>query len=709
MPPVFRILGALEVWSDEQRVPIVGIRHQRVLVMLLLSENRVVPLDRLVEAAWDDEPPATAARQVRKIVANLRRHIPGGAGLIVTDDPGYRMALTADQLDLSRFNAAVAKAKEADPADARSELRDALALWRGPVLAGHGGRVIDAVSAGLDERRLSATERLLELRLDLGEGREVIEELRELAQQQPLRERPRGMLMVALYRSGRQADALAEYDRLRHDLADELGIDPGRELVALHERILRNDPGLDPPEPPAAPAVTAVPAAPAAPSPQALPHDLPDFVGRSAELRRLRDAVTRPANPARILNINGMGGTGKTSLAVHAAHSLAADYPDGQLFVELHGFTSGRRPVDPALALDTLLTGIGMPHDRIPESLAGRISLWRTATATRRMLVVLDNAIDSAQVEPLLPGAHENLTLITSRSYLAGLDGAVPLSLGLLGETDSLDLLAGTLGLDRLVAEPEAARRLVRHCGRLPLALRIVAARLHNRPHWSMEHLVERLLDADGNLGELVAEHRSVATTIGLSYDAMRPEQRNLFQQLGMVPVCDFDAYVAAAIAGRPRGETLDLLESLLDARLLEPLGSTRYTLHDLVRGYAQGLAADARPPQLLNTRRRVLEYYIRVAGTAAALLVPGRAHPPADLSHPPADTPPIRDAVGALDWFDAERANLLGAVTAARRGGLHWHARRLATELSHYLKLRGSYEEEQNEVLRATAHTPVN
>lgn len=688
----FRVLGSLEVWSGDQRIPVVGVRHQRVLAMLLLAANRVVSLDRLVEAAWDDEPPATAARQVRKTVANLRQRLPGGPDLIVTEDPGYRMVLATEQLDLSQFDEGIARAKRLNPADAVVELRAALALWRGPVMVDNGGQIIQAVATVLAERRLNVTERLLELRLSLGEAREVVDELRGLVSEHPMRESLRGMLMLALYRTGRQAEALAEYDRLRKHLSDELGIDPGRHLSTVYERILRSSPELDAP-------ATGQAAVATGPAPRSIPHDLPDFVGRSPELARLMEIVDEPAEHLlKIVTINGMAGSGKTAFAVHAAHQLAARYPDGQMFVDLHGFAVGRRPVEPAEALDALLTGVGVPFDRIPGTVEGRISLWRTVAAQRRTLIVLDNAVDSAQVQPLLPGMCCCLVLVTSRSYLAGLDGAVPLSLDLLTEDDALQLLAGTLGGTRLDSEREAALDLVRSCGRLPLALRIAAARLRNHPQRDIRYLTDRLRDAHGRLGELVAENRSVAATIGLSYEALKPEPGDLFRLLGTLPGCGFDAYIAAAVTGRPLAEAEELMEELLDAHLLVLTGGTHYAFHDLVRDYAQSLV-DTDGAGAPQARQRVLDYYVLVAGVAAGFLRRAVVPPPTGAT----EIPPVADAAAALDWFDAERANVMATVAAADQDGREWDARQLAGHLAVYLELRGHYEQEL-EILRAAA-----
>lgn len=474
--------------------------------MLLLEAGRVVPVARLVEATWEKDPPVTAAHQVRKAVADLRRRVPTGTEVIATDGPGYRVVVADDQVDLLEFDALTRAAgqalREGERSAAAEALRSALALWRGSVLSGTGGPIIEAAATALEERRLAAAEQFFDLCLALGESGELISGLRALITQHPLRETLRGQLMLALYRSGRQAEALKEYGEVRELLVDELGIDPGPRLAKLYEAILRDSPELAAPERPApvtvapvrpvpepaaaadpapepAPAVTeategAAPEAPArteadregepgtrttpVDAPCTLPYDLPDFTGRAKELAELFDYVQDEGRGseryARIVAIDGMGGMGKTTLAVRAAHRLADRYPDGQLHIDLHGFTPGREPVTPAAALDGLLRTLGTPGDRIPEDLEGRTAVWRSKLDGRRMLLLFDNAVDAAQIRPLLPASPGSLALITSRGRLLDLDGVEWVSIGMMEPEDSTSLMAETLGATRVAAEP---------------------------------------------------------------------------------------------------------------------------------------------------------------------------------------------------------------------------------------------------------------
>ncbi|HEV7629149.1 MAG TPA: BTAD domain-containing putative transcriptional regulator, partial [Streptomyces sp.] len=530
--PDFSVLGSLEVRSGSDPVPVNGALQRRVLAVLLLEVGRVVPISRLVMAAWDEQPPDSAEHQVRKTVAKLRRRLPHGPETIVTDGPGYRALVDAEQLDLLRYQGLLRQARElletGEAERAAARLREALALWRGPVLSGSGGRVVDAASTALEEQRLTAAEQLYDLRLDAGEAAEITGELRALVGEHPLRETLRSRLMLALYHSGQQAAALEEFARVRGHLADELGIDPGAELTGLHERILRQDPSLARPR--RSPARAQLPDTGA---PHALPFDVPDFSGRASELKWICEAARRaPEGSPTVLAIDGMGGGGKTALAIRAAHHLAEQYPSGRLFVDLHGFTPDHVPLSAFHAQGDLLAAAGIPSNEIPTVPAGRGALWQSYMRGRRMLLVLDNAAASDQVRALIPASSDSLVLITSRPRLTGLDGAEWLSVGALPEVESHELLRNALGAERVESEPEAALELLRLCGGLPLAVRIAAARLANRPRWSVQRLVDRLRDHERRLDELTSEGRGVAGALLLSYQSMPQEQRRAFRLL---------------------------------------------------------------------------------------------------------------------------------------------------------------------------------
>jgi DNA-binding SARP family transcriptional activator len=700
----FRILGPLEAWVGRERQQLGGPRQERVLAVLLLEANRVVPLYRLVDAAWGEDPPNTAPHQVRKMVADLRRRLPGPASLIVTDGPGYRIVVGDDQLDLRMFEVRLARAREAEAAglasNAVTQLQAALALWRGPALAGLGSPLIRSAAEALDERRMTALDHLLDLRLASGEARELVGDLRTLVAEYPLREGLRGQLMLALYRSGRQAEALQTYDEGRRLLADELGIDPGPELARRYEEILRNDPDLHLPAAPAEPASGAAGglpayAVPGRPPPAMLPYDLSDFTGRMEELEGvLRVAGKRSDRRPTVITIDGMAGVGKTTLAVHAAHRLAEQFPDGQLFVDLHGFTPGREPVDPGEALSIMLGALGVPGDQIPVDVVARAAAWRVQAAGRRLLVLLDNAANTAQVRPLLPGSGGCLVLVTSRSRL-GVDGAVPVPVVLPSEADSLNLVQRLLGEDWLDAEPADVAELIEVCGRLPLALRIAVTRLNNRPQWTVGYLVTRLRREERRLGELALDDRSVEAAVGLSYRGLTPEQQRMFRLLGQHPGGDFDPYAGAALAGISREDAEAELEDLLDARLLLQRQVGRYTFHDLLRSYAQGTARAGPEPDLADAVHRLLDYYLHTADTAAYLIQPGRFRVDLELANPPAEVPSLTSRSEALAWYDAERHNLVAVTRYAISHRMDRHATELPRAFTMYLLLRGQVQDE--------------
>ncbi|MFI6472709.1 AfsR/SARP family transcriptional regulator [Streptomyces sp. NPDC050516] len=726
--PRFNILGPLEGWADGKRLRLGGAIHERVLASLLLEAGRTVPVTRLVEAAWNDNPPATAAHQVRKAVAELRRRIPGGGEVVVTDGPGYQVALGAVELDLTEFSAQVRRASlaggEGQPAEAADALRRALDLWRGPALSGTGSDLLEAAATMLEERRVAAAEQLAELRLSAGETGDLVADLRDLVAQNPLRETLRGHLMLALYRGGRQAEALEEYHKVRDLLVEELGIDPSSRLSELYEAILREAPEVQAPAPrPAAPrdnapaehAAAAAPAKEPAPrdrpkqddpseAPCTLPYDLADFTGRDRELSTLLASMTgagssmsgrgEPGRTSAIVAIDGMGGSGKTSLAVHAAHTAAADFPDGQLHIDLRGFTPGETPMTPAAALDSLLRALGTSSDHIPDDVPGRAALWRSTLAGRRVLLLLDNAADAAQVLPLLPASPGCLVLVTSRERLLDLDGADWLSVGPMSPEDGTLLIEEVLGRARVAAEPEAAAELVLLCGRLPLALRIVTARLRNRPRWTLSYLVDRLRDETYRLEELSAGERSVAATLQLSYQAMEEGHRAAFRVLGLHPGADVDAHAAAALLGTDTRSAETVLERLLDVQLLQQPDIGLYRFHDLVRTFAQSQSRPATEQDDTAAVRRLLDYYLTATEAACTRLFPGRSPRPTQLAPYEGEVPRFADMEQTRRWFDHEHASLVASVSLADRHGFDRHTVSLTRNIVFRLNALGRYDE---------------
>jgi DNA-binding SARP family transcriptional activator/tetratricopeptide (TPR) repeat protein len=693
----FKVLGPLEVWTERGRLNLRGPKQQHVLAVLLLSNDRMVPVDRLVDAAWQGNLPATAMHQVRKIIADLRKNL--GDKLIVTDGPGYRMHLGDEQLDLNLFDLRLARADEAIasglPENAAIQLDLGLQLWRDTALCGLGGPVLGPAIMQLDERRLAATERLIDLRLSLGQAAAVVTELHLLVQRHPLRENLRAQLMLALYRTGRQAEALRAYVDARRVLADELGVDPGPHLSRLYEQVLRGDPELD--VRPVAPAIRLGPP-PAiveepATSPNMLPYSLPDFAGRAAELASVVERATAATDRGRlvIVTIDGMAGVGKTSLALHASYAIADRFPDGQLFIDLRGHVEGTEPLDPMEALEQLLQAVGAGGEQIPDELAARSAMWRARMAGKRMLVVLDDAVDIGQIRPLLPGAAGCLLLVTSRARITDLDGVAPISLRPMTDQESIDMLGRIIGEAQVSESAEEVRELVEVCGHLPLALRIVAARLRNRPMWTVADLVRRLRVEDQRLDELSVGNRSVSTAIEMSYRRLPFNARRLFRYIGMTLGKDFGVHAAAAIADMPLAPTGRILEGLLDAQLLHQPHPDRYTLHGLLREYAlrAGRAEDTES-QRQEAFRRLLDFYLVTAGEAAARIHPGRRRLPLRVTPPAAGLPPLDSQADGLAWFDQEQDGLFAAIAHIAEHGPDLHGSHLPRAMASYLQIRG-------------------
>jgi DNA-binding SARP family transcriptional activator/tetratricopeptide (TPR) repeat protein len=664
----FRLLGPVEARVAGRPVPLGGPRATRALAALLLADGRVVGVDALVDALWDGPPPATAVHQLHKVIGTLRRRVP-----VETVGRGYRLA--ADDLDVTAFDRLVAAGSAAD-------LAAALALWRGPALAGVSSLALRAAAAGLDERRVAAAEALARLRLAAGRADLVAAELPALVAAHPLRESLRVLLVTALHRCGRRADALAAVADARAVLAEELGLDPGPALTEAHARVLRGDPAPAPtpdlaPAPAAAPGPEPVPAGGLAAV--TLPYDLPDFAGRVAELDRLL-----AAGPAVVITaIDGMAGVGKTALAVHAAHRLAAAYPDGRLFCDLHAHTAGSAPLDPAAALHRLLRMAGAAPDTIPDGLDERAARWRAELAGRRVLVVLDNAASAAQVRPLLPGSPDCLVLVTSRRRLGVVEGATVLSLDVLPAADALALFAAVAGADRVAAEPAAAAEVVELCGRLPLAVRIAATRLAHRPQWTVAALAGRLR---ARPAELALADRGVAAAFALSYADLPAAGQRLFRLLGRHPGADFDAWSVAALADLTVRAAEDGLEALVDAHLLRPAGPDRYTFHDLLRAYARDLGpADA------AAAARLHDFYL-AAATAATDLV-GREARRFDPGAGSWDLPPLDGLDGALGWLGAEHATLVAVALATPDWRLACVLRAYFEHGGHFADWRATHE----------------
>lgn len=602
----FGVLGAIVVRRDGVPVDAGHAVQQRVLAALLVDADRAVSADTLVDRVWGDAEATTGRTKLYGYVSRLR-HVLAGAGATLTRERyGYRLAVEPALVDLHRFRELSGSARGAGTDDqAEAYLREALGLWRGSAFAGVDTPWFNAQRDLLDGERLTAELELVDVRLRLSQHHWLVDELRSRAAAHPLDERVVGQLMLALYRCGRQAEALEGYERARRRLAEELGVDPGAALRRLQERIIAADPELAvvragvslAPERPAdedGAVVSPVNATGRQPVPRLLPADLSLFVGREAELREVHQLFDRGAAGPVTLLVTGPAGVGKTAFAVRKGHRLASRFPDGQLHADLRGF--GDEPAEPFTVLGTFLRALGTVGGSVPAELGERIHLYRTLLAQRRVLVVLDNAAGAEQVRDLMPSGGRCGTLITSRTTLSGVSGR-RIVLGELSSVTGLALLREMLGPTRTGAEPDAARSIVETCGGLPLAVWVAGARLAARPHWPLAKVAGALADEQRKLDELTVGHIAVRASLGLTYRGMGAVTKRALRMLALLPGPDFAAWALSALLDVGLSEAETVLDDLVEVHLVQTgaVAATgiRYQLHDLVRLFARERAEE--------------------------------------------------------------------------------------------------------------------
>jgi DNA-binding SARP family transcriptional activator len=605
-----RLLGPVDVTNGDVPRPVAGLRRKAVLAVLGLHAGETVSVERLIDVVWGEQRPVTAANTLQNHVAYLRRLL-GVRTAIMARPPGYVLDLPGEATDIAAAERLIQEGNEAtDPVRSASLLRSALTLWRGRPLDDIAGAPwLDLQANRLEELQLVAVQALVEVRLALGEHLQLLPELERLTQYHPLHERLHGQRMVALYRAGRQAEALEVFQRLRRRLDDELGIEPSPATRDTQAAILRQDTGLN------APAMPVTVARAHHPSPAQLPIGVSAFAGRDAELGQLDAVLAEYSSPASVAisAISGTAGVGKTALAVHWARMVAARFPDGQLYVNLRGFDPSGSPLDPAQALHGFLDALGVPAGRIPAGLDARSALFRSVLAGRRVLVVLDNARDSEHVRPLLPGAPGCLALITSRcrlNPLAVTESAHVLALGPLAPVEARALLACRLGAAGIAAEPDATDEIIARCARLPLALAIIAARAAARPTMPLSQLAAELHDAAQGPDALDAfdggdPASDLRTVFSWSYHPLSDGAARMFRLLGAHPGPDVAAPAAASLAGIPIRQAQARLAELTRANLLVEHVAGRYTFDVLVRTYATELAHTVEPQPDRQTRGR--------------------------------------------------------------------------------------------------------
>ncbi|MQA82543.1 MAG: tetratricopeptide repeat protein [Streptosporangiales bacterium] len=668
----FSVLGPLRVVRDGRDVPIPAAKERGLLAALLLDANRWLTTERLIDHLWGDDPIPSARQTLIVYVHRLRGAL--GRDRIPGADHGYRIKVGPGELDLADFESLTERADEAERRGelsfASDLLHEALGLWRGEPLTDVSSESLHSeVVQPLTQRRLAVTERRYELELALGRSRDTAVELRRIVAEHPLRERLWGLLIRALYASGRRAEALAAYREVAAHLAGELGIDPGAELQELHQSVLTGT--LATAEAPAQGTETPVVTPPVV-SPRQLPAAPAGFVGRQTSVDRLLSWFGADAE-APTVHLHGPPGVGKSALAVHIGHLLVDRFPDGQLFVDLRGF-SAEQALRPADVLPRFLRTLGVPAEQVPADVDEQAAMFRSRLAGRRVLVVLDNAATPEQVRPLLPGEPGCGVIVTSRNQLrplVALDGAKPFPLDVLTEQEATALLADRVDAARVSAEPEALARIAESCGRLPLALRVAGANLALRPHERVADYATEL-DKGGRLLRLWAgdDRSAVQAAFHLSYTALDPDARRLFRQLGLIPGADFTTEAAAALTGGT--DVRRPLDTLVAASLLQQQAVDRYRLHDLVRDYASQrvLDEDGRAAAA-GARQQLFDWYVRK--TDAALLPQTAAH--YRLPRPQPDDALV--ARTGVEWIDVELANLSATVAHCAEHGPHlvvWH-----------------------------------
>ena len=675
----FAVLGPLEVRLDGVPVSLPSGRSRVLLATLLLRANVVVSIDELVDRLWDGSPPtpARAKSTLHMVVSRLRQAL-GGADCVRTSAEGYFASVAPGTLDLHRFRSLVDEKRFAD----------ALALWRGPALSNVASDSLhrDEVAPLVDER-LEVLERRIDADVEAGALTGLVAELRVLTRQHPLRERFWAQLMLVLYRSEQQAEALAAYRAVSAVLGEELGIDPGPALRDLHDRVLRSDPDLAGPRPTAAP--------------RQLPSGTTHFVGRSQELDLLGgllDSAEAAGGSVIVSAVNGTGGVGKTTLALHWANRMKDRFPDGQLYVNLRGFDPRREPLAAADALRGFLGAFVTDPKGIPDDRDAQEALYRSLLSTKRVLVVLDNARDAEQVRPLLPGSPTCFTVITSRNRLEGLvvtDDASLLALDVLDDVDSRSLLARRIGSAKPAAEPEAVDRIVALCGGLPLALAIVAARVVANPTSSLATIADELSSERGRLdfldtGDLATSVRGV---FSWSYKHLSEPTARVFRLLALHPGANFAVAAVASTAAISEAAAREALLELVRTNLLLGSGSDRFQYYDLLRVYAAELVnevEDAAERRL--AQKRLFSHYLYSAHVARFVL-----SDPFALEEPVLEgvvVPGVASQSEAMEWFDAEHNNLTSLLHLAISGRFSGYVHVVQTSVWSFLDITSRWEQ---------------
>ncbi|MFI6033252.1 AfsR/SARP family transcriptional regulator [Streptomyces sp. NPDC051315] len=700
----FGLLGTIEARWEGGAADLGHMRQRCVLAALLVDVNRAVPVDALIDRVWSDRAPQRVRGTLYGYLSRLRQALAAAEAVAIARRPGgYVLEAEPLSVDLHLFRDLVARARTADDTQAAHLMRQALGLWRGEPFTAVDVPWFSDLRQALERERFSAELDYVDVRLRTGRHGELLPELTVRAQEHPLDERLAGQLMLALYRTGRAADALAHYQDIRRRLAQELGADPGPRLRGLHQRILSNDPALSLPEATAQSRPAGRPAgATTSPVPRQLPAPPAHFVGRDAELAVLDKTLASRAEPRTTMPLSvvcGTGGVGKTWLALRWAHGRQQHFPDGQLFADLRGFTPSGEPADPFMVIRGFLDTLGVDPGRIPAAPDAQAALYRSLLADRHMLVVLDNTRDTEQILPLLPGSPTCTVVITSRDQLTGLTAShqvTHLTVDGFDPTTARELLAGRLGAERVAAEPDAATALVDRCAGLPLALSVLAARITTNPVCTLTALTEELRETSTRLDALGTGESAtdVRTVLASSYRALDPDTARVFRQLVQAPGPDITRPAAASLTGLTPARTRTALHLLRTAHLLQEHVHGRFGCHDLLRTYALEVADSVDRAEGRAARVRILDHYLHTAWSADRLLHPHRD--PVRLSPAVDGVRPeeLTTHEQAMEWFTREHPALVAAVHQAARHGHDTHAWQLAWALTTFLTRRGMWSD---------------
>ncbi|MCE4941576.1 tetratricopeptide repeat protein [Streptomyces albulus] len=694
------LLGPLQAWRGDVPLALGPVREQALLAALLLRPGTTASRQQLLDGVWGTEQPGTGAKVLPVYVHRLRKCLDGAGGgpadsVILTDRGGYRFVPRDVWVDAARMTELAAEATAArdggDPEAAADAWSRSLELFRGEPLAGIPGPFAQGERLRLTEYRLALVQDKVDCELRLGRQVAAIGELFALTEAHPYHEALAALLMRALYVGNRQADALEVFAKVRRRLVADQGAEPGAELRQVHEAVLRGDDAQ----------LIGTAVRPEQRRPQAahpvgarrerrvrneLPVGVGNFIGRDRELALL-GAPAADEGGVTVRAVDGMAGVGKTALVVRAARAGRERYPDGCLFVDLHGYREDRGASGPQRVLRRLLRAVGADEGEDCEDLDELAASWRTATAGLRLLLVLDDASGAEQVRPLLPAGPGSMLLVTSRQRLTGLDVDRRVSLAPLDMDDAVGLLSRIVGGSGAPHEDGAIRRLAGLCDQLPLALRIAGARLQNRPSWALRSLVDRLADDERRLGELSVEDRSVEAAFQLSYDQLPVAAQRAFRALGLSPTVEVDAMALAAMLDWTRPEAEHLLTGLVDASLVQQVAADRYRLHDLVAVYARRVAAGF-PAEVAAVREGVFRLYVAAARRSSDW------GPSAFPTGPTPGSAPFADWEEATNWLDAVGAELVDVVGHAVGVGKPDEACWLAEGLFDYLTRQGRFHE---------------